>query len=96
MVKLPHFADKITRQIHKTALGAESNVEFTQFETLEQVLIHLRTTNTVLVALEQHPSSNSPVTCVEIIKKQFPNRPIALILGNEIHGVIHQLDAKYK
>ncbi len=85
--RLPHFADKITRQIHKTALGAESTVDFQCFETLEDVLNHLKSENTVLIALEQFPKSISPSECAELLKKKYKNRPVALILGNEIHGV---------
>jgi 23S rRNA (guanosine2251-2'-O)-methyltransferase len=85
--RLPHFADKITRQIHKTALGAESTVDFERFETLEEVLGQLKSENTALVALEQFPGSVSPAQCAETLAKKFKNRPVALILGNEIHGV---------
>lgn len=85
--RLPHFADKITRQIHKTALGAESVVDFSYIETLEEVIKKLKEDSTVLIALEQHPESVNPEECAKIIKNNFSNRPVALILGNEIHGV---------
>lgn len=85
--RLPHFADKITRQIHKTALGAESVVNFSVFSTLEETLAHLKSENTVLIALEQSPSSRTPEECVSILQEQYADQPVALILGNEIHGV---------
>ena len=85
--RLPHFADKITRQIHKTALGAESVVDFTRFDTLEQTIKNLRGTNHVLVALEQYPGSKTPKECAAIIQDQYPGQPVALLIGNEIHGV---------
>lgn len=92
--RLPHFADKITRQIHKTALGAESVVDFIRFETLEEVLKHLVSQNTALVALEQFPSSVSPSECVELLRRKYSDRPVALILGNEIHGVKDEILAQ--
>lgn len=85
--RMPHFADKITRQIHKTALGAESTVPFEYHEELESVLANLRFENTVLVALEQFPGSLSPAACIQKLRKSYQNRPVALIIGNEVHGV---------
>ncbi len=85
--RLPHFADKITRQIHKTALGAESVVQFEKRETLEDVLLSLKKEKTILIALEQYPGSLSPKQCIEMITKKYPDRKLALLLGNEIHGV---------
>ncbi len=85
--RLPHFADKITRQIHKTALGAECSVEFERFDLLEEIMKKARQEDAVLVALEQHPNSFSPEACAEKLKSKFQNRPIYLIVGNEIHGV---------
>lgn len=85
--RLPHFSDKLTRQIHKTALGAESTVAFERYERLEEVITNLNKTDTILIALEQFPTSMNPSECAKRLRKDFKNRPIALILGNEIHGV---------
>jgi tRNA G18 (ribose-2'-O)-methylase SpoU len=92
--RLPHFADKITRQIHKTALGAESTVDFIRFENLEDVLVHMKAQNAVLVALEQSTTSLSPAECAGVLKQQYQDRPVALILGNEIHGVKDEILAQ--
>src|SRR5690606_10631014 len=88
--RLPHFADKITRQIHKTALGAESSVPFSCHEDLEELLAELSDDYT-LVALEQAPGSLSPEACAAAIAQQATNKPVALIVGNEIHGVSEQV-----
>lgn len=85
--RLPHFADKITRQIHKTALGAETAVDFMRFETLEDTLEYLKSEGTILVALEQAVNSVTPEECAEIVSSEYPGKSVALILGNEIHGV---------
>lgn len=85
--RLPHFADKLTRQIHKTALGAECSVNFERYETLEEVICKLKSEKFVLVALEQHSSSLTPLQCVKKLKNEYHKHPIALIIGNEIHGV---------
>lgn len=85
--RLPHFADKITRQIHKTALGAESTVDFKRYESLNEVIKILKKSGHVLVALEQFPGSLCPSECRDKLDKKFKDRPVALIIGNEIHGV---------
>lgn len=85
--RLPHFADKITRQIHKTALGAECVIDFECFETIDEVFTRAKQEHAVLIALEQHPNSLSPAECNERLKSDFKNRPIFLFIGNEIHGV---------
>lgn len=85
--RLPHFADKITRQIHKTALGAESAVDFEKFETLDDVIAELKSRKFILIALEQSEDSLSPEECLDKLSKNHPGQSIALILGNEIHGV---------
>ena len=85
--RLPHFADKITRQIHKTALGAESVVDFHRYETLDEAIAQLKKNDTVIIALEQDDASLTPQECRKLLNKKYAHRPIALILGNEIHGV---------
>ena len=83
--RLPHFADKLTRQIHKTALGAETTVDFERFETIENVLSAVE--GETLIALEQSPGSLSPKQVAEKIADNEAITEIVLIIGNEIHGV---------
>jgi tRNA G18 (ribose-2'-O)-methylase SpoU len=84
--RLPHFADKITRQIHKTALGAESVIDFETFETLEETISNLKKDGYTLVALEQFPGSKHPEEVLKRLQDQKAVK-VALIIGNEIHGV---------
>lgn len=53
--RLPHIREKLTAQIHKTALGAETMVPFEYHETLD--LGTLRLAGYRIVALEQAPTS---------------------------------------
>lgn len=85
--RMPHFADKLTRQIHKTALGAESTVEFERRETLDEVLSELKKQRAILVALEQFPGSLTPRECASKLHTHHQDQHVALIIGNEIHGV---------
>lgn len=76
--RLPHFADKITRQIHKTALGAETTVPFERHDLppIEQ----LRAAGYAIVGLEQDERSI-------MLPGYLPPNKVALLLGNEIDGI---------
>lgn len=76
--RLPHFADKITRQIHKTALGAEVTVPFERHELppIEQ----LKADGYAVVGLEQDERS------IMLPDYNVPDK-VALLLGNEIDGI---------
>ncbi len=76
--RLPHFADKLTRQIHKTALGAETEIPFEYVE--EPPIAKLKKAGYSLVGLEQDVRS-------VMLPDYRPPEKVALILGNEIHGV---------
>lgn len=79
--RLPHLAEKLTKQIHKTALGAETMVPFQRFDSLEDWLLdNQRGENLPMVALEQ--SENS----VLLPDFHAPNK-FALLLGEEVDGI---------
>lgn len=75
--RLPHIADKISKQIHKTALGAEAIVPF---EYHDNLLTWLDANTLPLVALEQAPTSSS-------VADFRPPDALALLLGEEVEGV---------
>lgn len=76
--RLPHFADKITRQIHKTALGAETMVPFERHET--PPITALKDEGYEIVGLEQDERS------ILLPEYKVPEK-VALLLGNEIDGI---------
>ena len=83
--RLPHFADKITRQIHKTALGAETTVPFEQHEA--PPLKELKAAGFMIVGLEQDERS--------VLLPEFkPSDKMALLLGNELDGIYPELRAQ--
>lgn len=83
--RLPHFADKLTRQIHKTALGAETMVPFERFD--EPPLDELKAQGYTIVGLEQDERS------VMLPDYAVPDK-VVLLLGNEIDGIYPELRAK--
>jgi 23S rRNA (guanosine2251-2'-O)-methyltransferase len=76
--RLPHIADKLTQQIHKTALGAESMVAF-EYQP-EPQLADLRLGGYVIVGLEQDDRAKS-------LRTYTPPAKIALLLGEEVEGI---------
>jgi tRNA G18 (ribose-2'-O)-methylase SpoU len=76
--RLPHFADKLTRQIHKTALGAETTVPFERYD--EPPLDELKSQGYTIVGLEQDKRS------IMLNDYETPEK-VVLFLGNEIDGI---------
>lgn len=78
--RLPHLRTKITKQINKTALGAEKNIDIKVCENINDLVANLRNENYAITALEQASGS--------IYLNEFsPPAKLALILGNEVEGL---------
>lgn len=83
--RLPHIAEKLTAQIHKTALGAETNLSFQYQE--KPNFDWLRSNGYVIVGLEQDRRA--------IMLPDFqPPEKIALLLGEEVAGITPELQAE--
>lgn len=76
--RLPHIHEKLTRLIHKTALGAEEIVPFEYHET--PPIDELRKDGFKIIALEQDSRSVS-------LGDYTPDEKIALVLGEEVEGI---------
>ena len=76
--RLPHLADKITKQINKTALGAELSVTYDYQESPD--LEQLKKDGFTIVGLEQNDRS------IQLPDYRPPTK-IALLLGEEVEGI---------
>lgn len=76
--RLPHIRDKLTAQIHKTALGAETMVPFDYTEQPNVAMFKQQGYR--IVALEQSPSS------ITLRDYATPDK-LVLVLGEEVHGI---------
>lgn len=81
-IRLPHISEKLTDQIHKTALGAETMVPFEYAE--QPPLDDLRNQGYRIVALEQSDTSI-------LLPDYHPPQKVALLLGEEVHGITDDL-----
>lgn len=80
--RLPHISTKLTSQIHKSALGAETMVPFEYQQ--EPDLKALQLAGYRLVGLEQDARSS-------VLPNYQPPEKIALLLGEEVHGIERSL-----
>lgn len=78
--RLPHLRTKIQNQIHKTALGAEHNLDWSQHSSIEQVISGLKKEGFEIVALEQTKNSIP-------LPDYHPAGDVAIVLGREVEGV---------
>ncbi|MDN5274599.1 MAG: hypothetical protein JWP06_500 [Candidatus Saccharibacteria bacterium] len=76
--RLPHIRDKLTTQIHKTALDAENLVPFEYQEAPD--ITHLRAEGYTIVGLEQDMRSVP-------LSTYTPPEKIVLWLGEEVEGM---------
>lgn len=78
--RLPHIAQKLARQINKTALDAEKSQPWSHFEDVASMVVRLRADGYTIAALEQTASAIA-------LPSYKPPQKLALILGREVEGV---------
>lgn len=88
---LPHLAEKVTNQIHKTALGAEKTLLSSYSQNIIESIRTLKAQSYQIVGLE----NNLEDTCLhQITEHSLPNllgSKVALILGEEVEGISPKL-----
>jgi tRNA G18 (ribose-2'-O)-methylase SpoU len=82
--RLPHMAQKIDKQIKKTALGAENSIISEHVELIETVILELKDKGYWILALEQSPESTS-------LYEFIPPNKVALIVGREVEGIENEV-----
>lgn len=82
--RLAHQRDKLTRQLHKTALGAEKTVDFAQAADVAPIIQFYKQQGYTIIALEQTGRS------VMLPEFRSPARTV-LLLGEEVDGIRPEL-----
>ncbi len=88
---LPHLRDKLDREIHKTALGAEDMLDIYSCDDIKQELTELKTQGWQIVGLENNINDerlfalNSPK-----LKGKLSDKNV-LVLGEEVNGIDNSL-----
>lgn len=78
---LPYEREKLKKQIHKTALGAEETLKWHRAEDIFTEIEIQKTKGLKIVALEQGENSLNLADGQDFIED------MALVLGEEVHGV---------
>lgn len=78
---LPHEQEKLRKQIHKTALGAEDIIPWHRIDDINDAIAECRRQNLKIIALEQGQGS------INLAESHDYDEGIALILGEEVHGI---------
>jgi tRNA G18 (ribose-2'-O)-methylase SpoU len=81
---LPYEQEKLRKQIHKTALGAEETLDWRRAE-INDAITELKEQGFAVLALEQGENSLNLADSPELPEK------LALILGEEVHGIPAEL-----
>jgi 23S rRNA (guanosine2251-2'-O)-methyltransferase len=81
---LPHILKNMKNSIHKTALGAEDKLPVVYEPDVLELISFYKNKDYEIIALEQNKKSKNIVN----FKAQ---RPIAIILGEEVNGVSDEL-----
>lgn len=78
--RLPHQAQKIHRQIQKTALGAETGQVWQRHADITAVIANLKQQGYAVAAIEQAGASQ-PLPAYQ------PPQKLALLVGREVEGI---------
>lgn len=83
-IRLPHIAEKLSKQISKTALGTEQMIDWSHCDDVHVLLMSLKADGFEIVALEQNLSSIS-------LEDFTPPKKTALLIGREVEGIETEL-----
>ncbi|HVS58949.1 MAG TPA: RNA methyltransferase [Candidatus Saccharimonadales bacterium] len=78
--RLPHVAQKLHRQIHKTALGAEETVPWEHSADAQAILAQLKRDGYTVAAIEQRTHA------IPLPEYAAPDK-VALVVGREVEGI---------
>ncbi|HEV2403127.1 MAG TPA: TrmH family RNA methyltransferase [Candidatus Saccharimonadales bacterium] len=78
--RLPHIRQKLTDQIHKTALGAEDTQPWRHEEDVISTIKNLKQEGYTIAALEQTAGATP-------VPDYLPPSKIAFIVGREVEGI---------
>ena len=87
---LPHLREKLDKEIHKTALGAEDMLKTEVTEDLQALLSDLKSQNYQIVGLENNIKQDVCQINDPGLRKKLGQK-IVLILGEEVNGVPEEL-----
>ena len=88
---LPHLREKLDKEIHKTALGAEDMLEIDSSDDIKSELLRLKNEGWQIVGLENNLDSDKLLRLNDGSLKGRMTDKLVLVLGEEVHGIDHSL-----
>lgn len=88
---LPHLAEKVTNQIHKTALGAEKTLKSSYSQDIIDSIHVLKAQGYQIVGLENNLEDTRLHQITEHSLLNLLGSKVALILGEEVEGISPEL-----
>lgn len=88
---LPHLREKLDREIHKTALGAEDMLDVYSCDDILSELAALKKQGWQIVGLENNISSDKLVALNDERLSGMLSDKVVLVLGEEVHGIDYVL-----
>ena len=88
---LPHLRDKLDREIHKTALGAEDMLDVYSCDDIMTELMRLKSEGYQIVGLENNIDDDRLYRLDDKRLLERLGDKVVLILGEEVHGINYSL-----
>ncbi len=88
---LPHLREKLDKEIHKTALGAEDMLDIYSSDDIISTLGELKNDGWQIVGLENNIQDERLILMNSPEMKQKLSKNVVLVLGEEVHGIDHSL-----
>lgn len=88
---LPHLREKLDKEIHKTALGAEDMLEIYSSHDIISDLKDLKEQGWQIVGLENNITDGRLMQMNSPLLKSKLSDKVVLILGEEVHGIDYSL-----
>ena len=88
---LPHLRDKLDREIHKTALGAEDMLEIYSCDDIKKELSDLKSQGWQIIGLENNIKDERLFVLDSSELKAKLSDKTVLILGEEVNGIDNSL-----
>ena len=88
---LPHLRDKLDREIHKTALGAEDMLDVYSCDDIMAELTRLKGEGYQIVGLENNIDDDRLYRLDDKRLLERLGDKVVLILGEEVHGINYSL-----
>lgn len=88
---LPHLREKLDKEIHKTALGAEDMLEIYSSHDIISDLKNLKEQGWQIIGLENNITDGRLMQMNSPLLKSKLSDKVVLILGEEVHGINYSL-----